>query len=103
MPVKAFIPIHPRKYEKLVDELYDEWQNPNPLAQEPLILEERDRNGHLVHVYVVWSKWAQLDGIDRSEIIMDAAEKKLSPPDLLEITIAMGLTQDEGKRMGIIS
>ena len=101
MPVKPFSQRRTGAYASLVDELYDEWQRPNPTANEPVILEDRDRSNKLVHVYVIWSKWAHLDGIERSEIIMDAAEKKLSQSDLLEITIAMGLTPDEAKRMGI--
>ncbi len=101
MPVKTLTQARPQKYRALVDELFGEWAHPNPAVNEPLILEEKDRGNKLVHVYVVWSKWAALDGIDRSDIIMEAAGKKLTQTDLLEITVAMGLTPDEAQRMGI--
>ena len=101
MPVKAFTQTQSPKYLALVDELYEEWSRPKPAAHEPVILEEKDRRNKLVHVYVIWTKWTQLDGIERSEIIMDAAQKRLPTDDLLEITIAMGLTPVEAQRMGI--
>jgi hypothetical protein len=101
MPVKPFTQAQTPGHVALVDDLYEEWIRPNPTAHEPVILEEKDRRNKLVHVYVIWSKWAHLDGIERSEIIMDAAEKKFAMQDLLEITIAMGLTPDEAQGMGI--
>jgi len=101
MPVKPFTQRRSSSYDMMVNELYEEWVHPNPAAREPVILEEKDRSNKLVHVYVVWSKWADIDGIERSEIIMDAAEKKLPTQDLLEISIAMGLTPVEAQRMGI--
>src|SRR5258708_2782468 len=101
MPVKPLVQKRSTDYDRLVDELFAEWTTPNPKASEPVILEEKGRNGKLVHLYVVWSKWAHTDRVERSEIIMDAAQKKLRPGDLLEITIAMGLTPDEAKQMGL--
>lgn len=101
MPVRQITPTRSRDHDALVGELAAEWMTPsgNP---EPIILEERGRDRKLVHVYVVWGKWQHLERIERSEIIMDAAEKKLSPDDVLNISIAMGLTPDEAKRMGLV-
>ena len=101
MPVKPLVQKRSSDYDQLVDELYAEWARPNSTVSEPVILEEKSRSGKLVHLYVVWSKWSPVDRVERSEIIMDAAQKKLSTDDLLEITIAMGLTPDEAKNMGL--
>jgi hypothetical protein len=102
MPVRQFIPPRSSDYRTFVDELAAEWIKPSR-SDEPLILEERGRDKKIEHVYVVWSKWHQVDRVERSEIIMDAAEKKLAPDEALNITIAMGLTPDEARRMGLIT
>lgn len=101
MPVKQITPTRSSQHDALVHELLGEWRQPNAQASEPVILEEAGPNRRVAHLYVIWGKWAHLDRVERSEIIMDAAEKKLSQPDLLEITIAMGLTPDEADRLGI--
>jgi hypothetical protein len=101
MPVKAFQQVRSVEHHQLVDELYAEWTRPSPDAVEPVILEEAGRNKKLVHLYVIWSKWAHIDRIERSEIIIEAAEKKLPQNEWLEISIAMGLTPEEARQMGI--
>ncbi len=103
MPVKPFVQSRSSDYQELVDELYCEWKNPNPAAAEPVILEEVGPDQNLAHVYVVWGKWSHIDRIERGEIIMEAAQKKLLPRDLLGITIAMGLTPQEAVHMGIMT
>lgn len=101
MPVKQIVPSRSVEHDALVSELLAEWKNPNGQAAEPVILEEAGPSRKLSHLYVIWSKWAHVDRVERSEVIMDAAERKLSPPDVLEITIAMGLTAEEADRLGI--
>ena len=64
-------------------------------------MEEKGRDGKLVHVYVIWDKWSQVELGERSEIIMDAAEKVLPPHVAMGITIAMGLTSDEAAHIGL--
>jgi hypothetical protein len=49
----------------------------------------------------VWSRWSGIDRAERSEIIMDAAEKTLGPSKALDITVAMGLEPAEARRMGL--
>lgn len=95
MPVKPFSKRQPPEYATLVEELATEWKSPNSAAEEPVILEEKERAGKLVHIYVIWSKWSHLELLVRSEIIMDAAEKRFGREDLLNITYAMGLTPAE--------
>jgi hypothetical protein len=101
MPVRTITPERSSDYTKLVDDLDAEWGNPQSTNAEPVILIEPDRDGKPVHVYVVWNKWSHVDRVQRSEIIMDAAERRLPQPEVLNITIAMGLTPDEARAMGL--
>jgi hypothetical protein len=86
---------------RLTDILEAEWRTPNPNISEPVILEERDSLGAVIHVYVVWSDWAHLSRETRGEIIMDAAERVKPLTDVVKITIAMGLSPDEADRFNI--
>ena len=101
MPVYQYTPTRPADQSRLVDALAEEWRTPDPAATEPVILEEPDAKGAVVHVYVVWSAWGHLDRINRGEVIMDAAERVKAPGDVLKITIAMGLTPEEADRFGL--
>jgi hypothetical protein len=101
MPVRQMNTARSLEYDALVQKLVAEWKSGNSLNPQPVILEERDRRSSLVHVYVIWDEWAAVDRVMRSEIIMDAAEKHLPANEVDNITIAMGLTADEAKRMGI--
>jgi hypothetical protein len=101
MPVKPFVQSRSSNYVQLVGELYSEWAHPDPNATEPIILEEHGERKKLKNLYVIWSKWADLDHVERGEIIMDAAQRKLPPGDVIEISIAMGLTPQEAVHMGI--
>jgi hypothetical protein len=100
MPVRELASKHPPEHAELVTELAREWKNPSQ-GPEPLILFERDPKKKVMHVYVVWDKWRNTDRVARSEIIMDAAERSLPADEVLNITIAMGLTPDEAQRFGI--
>jgi hypothetical protein len=101
MPVRRFEPNVSSEHATLVDQLAREWTSPAVNATEPLILEEFDRTSRLSRVYVVWSQWSGIDRAERSEIIMDAAEKTLGPSKALDITVAMGLEPAEARRMGL--
>ncbi|MDB5301391.1 MAG: hypothetical protein JWO87_3054 [Phycisphaerales bacterium] len=101
MPVRQYTPTHTPDHARLVDLLADEWRAPNAAAQEPVILEEPNSKGEIVHIYVVWSDWAHLSRDKRGEIIMDAAERVKPLPEVLGITIAMGLTPDEADQFGL--
>ena len=101
MPVKQIGPARFPQHDVLVRELLDEWSNPDPGKSEPVILEEPGPMSKLAHVYVIWSKWDQMDRAERSEIIMEAAERRLPPQDASNISIAMGLTPEEADRMGL--
>jgi hypothetical protein len=100
MLVREFVQTRPSEYNELVRELAAEWKSPsqNP---EPEILLERDRGRRIVHVYVIWSKWSDVDRVLRSEAIMDAAAQALPAHEVLNIIVAMGLTPEESERSGI--
>jgi len=100
MPVKQFNPVRSSDHETLVRDLAAEWSRPAG-AGEPVILEESDQKNRLVHVYVVWSRWSSVDRVERSEIIMDAAAMKLPQDQVLNITVAMGLTPEEADDSGL--
>ena len=101
MPLRQYNPVHSKDYGRLVSRLSDEWSTPDDTASEPVIIEESNSRQDVTRVFVVWSDWADLDRVKRGEIIMDAAEKVKPVPDVLKITIAMGLTPDEADRFGL--
>ena len=101
MPVRDIKPSFFEEHTELVRLLAAEWSNPNPSAAEPVIGIERGLDGLPAHVYVVWSKWEYVDRVERSEIVMEAATIALSPEEVNNITIAMGLTPEEAPSMGI--
>ncbi len=101
MPVRQMAPGRTSEHERFVADLLDEWTRDDSANPEPIIFEERDGQRRLEHVYVIWQAWDHVDRVERSEIIMDAAERKLPVDELLNISIAMGLTPAEARRMGM--
>lgn len=92
----------PASAGELIRLLHNEWTNPQPAGQ-PLIVVEGGAN-EPIHVYVIWDKWSDLNQSERSEIIMDVVENLAGAhalPVNSPVTVAMGLTPDEAKRMGI--
>jgi len=80
----------------------EEWRDPKESGQ-PLIIIEGYLN-EPTHVYVIWDQWRGMNQAERSEIIMDAlegldGEHRIQNLDL--VTVAMGLTAEEARRMGI--
>lgn len=88
--------------EALKLKLRAEWDNTNATSPgAPEIREETDRAGNVVHVYVIWDEWRNLDQLQRSELITDAFISKYGEPAIAHFTVAMGLTVDEAHKMGI--
>src|SRR3954468_20090906 len=100
MPVREMKPERTTEHVELVRDLATEWADAHSTRAEPIIFIERSPDGKPLHVQVVWSRWAQLEPVERSEIIMDAAARQLSPDELLNITMAFGMTPDEARRLG---
>jgi hypothetical protein len=102
MPVKQFTRRPPPPdAATLRDRLAREWQQPDPSAQQPIILEESCRPNLPEHVYVVWDDWKNMRAEDRAEIIMDAYEERYGKDKVVNVTVALGLTPAEADRMGI--
>jgi len=92
----------PPSATELTRMLITEWQHPKSEGQ-PLIVIEGQRD-QPTHIYVIWDEWRDLNQTQRSESIMDAVEHLAGDariPDLSLVTVAMGLTVEEARRMGI--
>ena len=103
MPIKKRLQrTLPSSAAELARQLMNEWTKPKKEGQPVIVLEGGTRQPQ--HIYVIWDEWKELDQTQRSEIIMDVAEHlsgKHAFRDLSLITVAMGLTTEEAKRMGI--
>lgn len=86
--------------EELKQRLVDEWRDKSTQEPRPLIIHETDEQGQVIHVYVVWTEWGNLDQRMRSELITEAYWEVFDVKGLV-LTVAMGLTPEEAKRMGI--
>ena len=102
MPVKQLQRHRPSPAARvLVQRLAAEWSNSSSTAPQPVILEERNGPGGPMHVYVVWDDWADLSGVERSEVVMEAFEQRYGHEQALNVTVAMGLTTQEAERLNI--
>jgi len=90
-----------QRYQDLKRRLVAEWNDQQSDPPRPDILQETDRNGNVVHVYVTWDEWADLDAQTRSELIVDALQKAKGDAAVLELTLAMGLTPEESARLNV--
>ena len=102
MPVKQLERHRPSPSARvLVQRLAAEWSSPSSTASQPVILEERNAPDGPMHVYVVWDDWADLSGVERSEVVMEALEQRYGREQALNVTVAMGLTTPEAERLNI--
>lgn len=85
--------------EELLKVLVEEFKNPSDNPSRPDILEEGGEGSKPLHLYVVWDEWADLPQEDRSDLIMDAFIRSEGEEKGYLVTVAMGLTHDEAKRM----
>lgn len=91
----------PENASELRERLVEEWRKAEDNNQEPIIIEERESAFQPIHLYVIWSDWGDLSLQDRSEIIMDAFERLRDTNDVLDVSVAMGLTPSEAERIGL--
>ena len=101
MPIGKLVPVQNLQVEELRLRLTQEWEQPSQSAQPVLIEATGDRLSGSTHLYVIWDDWQALDQRERSEIIMQAYQHTHQRPDVLRVTVAMGLTAKEAERMGI--
>lgn len=88
------------RLDDLEKRLIVEWKA-NTGSAYPDIREEVDPVGRVVHVYVIWDEWRDLDHTRRSEVITDAFLATHGQEAIIDLTVAMGLTPEEARRMGI--
>jgi hypothetical protein len=85
--------------ETLRDELKSELTAPKA-SGEPEIVIERP-NPATTHLFVIWSKWSDLEQMVRSRIILDAYTEARGQDEAIRVTVAMGLTPTEANRLGV--
>lgn len=66
----------------------------------PTVYEEPQPYGDSLKVKVIWSKWEGVPLEERGSIILDAYYQAGLQEELSRITIALGLTPEEEKRLG---
>ena len=70
-------------------------------AAEPVIIEQPSGSEGYMRLYVLWRAWQSVPQQERSRIIMEAYKETHTLDELLNVTIAMGLTPDEAHDMGL--
>jgi hypothetical protein len=102
MPVKQINSRRPSPAgERLLDRLVNEWRNPQSGEVQPVILEERDPDQRLTHIYVVWDEWASLAADERAQIVLEACQQTKGPDSTIDLIVVMGLTSAEADRLRI--
>ena len=92
--------------ERLTNELKSPKGQYDASADDPILIEDGQpiRFGlsrQPLHLYVIWNVWQELDELERSEIIMEAYRATHEDADAMRVTLAMGLTAGEAKKMGL--
>jgi hypothetical protein len=105
MPLIKTQPKPAHGHPELVNELARELRDPKPQGGTgvPDIYEERQTFGNHLNVRVVWDKWEGIPHAERGPIILDAYRKARDEVEMLNITLALGLTPDENRRLGVES
>jgi hypothetical protein len=85
--------------QTLRDELRDELTNPKSSGEPDIVIESPHPS--TVHLYVIWSKWDELEQMVRSRIILDAYSEAKGEEEVDKVTVAMGLTPSEAERLGV--
>ena len=84
---------------ELREELIAELRNPKNEGEPDVII------GHpspgTIHLFVIWSRWEEMEQLVRSRIILDAFTAARGEEEASDVTISMGLTRAEADRMGI--
>ena len=91
---------HP-DHDKFVAELVHHLSGEAGLPDFPIIVEEDVRLSDNFRVYVSWDDWASVPETERSEIILEAYKQARGMPEVLRISVAMGLTPLEARQLGI--
>jgi len=97
-PRRELDPSHDELVKSLVDEIAA-----GPTGTGPRIIEEAVHGSDRLHVYVDWDDWKNVKEEHRSAAILDAYRQApgLGDDAVRRVTIAMGLTSEESKALGI--
>lgn len=68
-------------------------------GDEPLFVEEKGYGKNL-HVVVIWDGWEGVPADERGGLILDAYREALDEATMLRITLPIGLTKKEAKKIG---
>jgi hypothetical protein len=101
MPIREGQSVRPSvpNEEVLRRELTTEIEHPKESGEPEIIIERPSAS--TIHLFVVWSKWSELEQIVRSRITLDAFREARGEEEALRVTVAMGLTREEAGRLGI--
>lgn len=80
-------------------ELRREIETPKASGEPDIVIERP--NPSTSHLFVIWSKWGDLEQMVRSRIILDAYEEAAGEEEAGKVTVAMGLTPSEASRLGL--
>lgn len=90
---------HPKLIEELKRVLHENKRKGAP--KDPLIVIEEIPHSDSTHVTVIWEKWKDIDAEERGRIILNAIAEEKGEAEMLRVTMALGLTKDEAKLLGI--
>ncbi len=88
----------PQLLQSLVEE-FRHYDDPDQEYHQPLV--SVDRPGNRTHLLVIWDAWRNLSQQERSQLVMDAYTSAHGETAVLDVSVAMGLTQDEATQLGI--
>jgi hypothetical protein len=85
----------------LVAELQRDEKLPQPPNAPTIYMEESGTPDNYTHWYVVWSAFENVDDEERSRLLLSAVREVFGVEEALRVTVAMGLTPEEAKGMGL--
>ena len=88
----------PQLLQSLVEE-FRHYDDPDQEYHQPLV--RVDRPGNRTHLLVIWDAWGILSQQERSHLVMEAYEAANGRTAALDVSVAMGLTQDEAAQLGM--
>ena len=90
---------HPDLVNTIADELSRDSRAATPGV--PEVYEEEQPYGDNLHVTVIWGKWSGVPVEERGAVILDAYEKAELSDQMRRITLAVGLTEEEAKKLNV--
>jgi hypothetical protein len=93
----------PEEHSGLVEELrrvLRENKSSGPPGEPQIVFEEIPHSNSL-HVTVTWDKWKEIDPQERGRIILSAIAAEKGEDEMLRVTMALGLTPQEARRLNV--